>query len=211
METCQCLFFISSPRKPITSLPKTVLYKIKNNMTTYNGKSASFDNGKEVINKEPHMSKFVIEKLYRIHRERVLTVKPAVDTHVHVPEFMKCQKWKKLAGKRREELLAEQNHLLFQRISKVENSQSQLGKETEEHFKRVNHNALYLKKNKEENRIRSKVKIQKENEYVSKRIENAQPQLTGKEITDWYKPFEHFKDGRYFIFYKHIYSLVLVC
>jgi len=35
-------------------------------MTTYNGRSASYIPGKEVPNKEPGMSKYVVEKLYKV-------------------------------------------------------------------------------------------------------------------------------------------------
>ena len=37
-------------------------------MTTYNGRSANYVAGKEVPNKEPPMSKYVVEKLYKVNK-----------------------------------------------------------------------------------------------------------------------------------------------
>eukprot|EP01035_Chromulina_nebulosa_P027250 gene27250-35802_t len=48
-------------------------------MTTYNGRSANYVAGKEVPNKEPPMSKYVVEKLYKVHRERIYKIQPVVD------------------------------------------------------------------------------------------------------------------------------------
>ena len=57
-------------------------------MTTYGGRSAQYVPGRDVPNKEPPVSKFVVEKLYKVHRLRMKKIEPLVDCHVHVPDFL---------------------------------------------------------------------------------------------------------------------------
>eukprot|EP01038_Epipyxis_sp_PR26KG_P005066 gene5066-7070_t len=165
-------------------------------MTTYNGRSASYIPGKEVVNKEPPVSRYVVEKLYRVHRERVLKVEPTVDCHVHVPDFLKNQSWKKQAQKHKEDEIVRHNHEIFGRIARAEKSESGYAKENREHLKRIESKSRYMKKLREEGRLRQIIKIQKENEFVLKRIEKAKPEYTLKSIKDWYKHHEVFKAGR---------------
>jgi hypothetical protein len=60
-------------------------------MLTFEGKPSSFLPGKEVPNKEPPVSKFVVEKLYKVHRERLRDMQPVVDCHVEIPDFLTNQ------------------------------------------------------------------------------------------------------------------------
>ena len=57
-------------------------------MLTFDGKSASFVPGKENPNKEPAVSKFVVEKLYKVHRERIRDMEPVIETTMEIPDFM---------------------------------------------------------------------------------------------------------------------------
>jgi hypothetical protein len=66
-------------------------------MTTYNGRSAQYIPGKEVPNREPAVSKFVVEKLYEVHRKRLIKIEPVVDCHIYIPSFLTNQSWKKNA------------------------------------------------------------------------------------------------------------------
>ncbi|KAJ1411522.1 hypothetical protein B484DRAFT_182663, partial [Ochromonadaceae sp. CCMP2298] len=165
-------------------------------MTTYAGKSAQYVPGRDVPNKEPPVSKFVVEKLYRVHRLRMRKIEPLVDCHVVVPDFLTNTTWKKNAENARKAKIASQNLYMFHRISKVENEESQYKKETRTHVKRIEHKALYLKKLKVQDRQHKNYKIQRENEYILKRIEQAQPEYTKKKMDEWYNYHKLFKLGR---------------
>lgn len=165
-------------------------------MTTYSGRSANYIPGKEVVNKEPPVSKYVVEKLYRVHRERVLTCESTIDSHVKIPEFLTNQSWKKNAEKARLNNISKENQDIFDRISKVETNESLLTKTNRVHVKRVEAKLSYLKKLKEHGRLVNMIKIQKENEYLLKRLEKAKPQYTLKQCKEWYKHHELYKAGR---------------
>jgi len=165
-------------------------------MTTYNGRSAQYVPGREVPNKEPPVSRYVVEKLYRVHRERVLKVEPTIDSHVKIPDFLVNQTWKKNAEKQKKVVITKENQDIYGRIEKVENSQSTITKENQVHVKRVEAKLSYLRKLKEHGRLVNLVKIQKENELLLRRLEKAKPQYTLKKCKDWYKHHELYKAGR---------------
>ncbi len=165
-------------------------------MTTYNGRSASYVPGKEVPNKEPPVSKYVIEKLYRVHRERLQKSAPTIDSHVKIPDFLTNQTWKKNAERQRLIDIQRENQEMYGRISKVENEESEITKENKLHVKRVESKLSYLRKLKRHGRLVQLVKIQRENEHLLKRLEKAKPQYTLKKCKEWYKYHEHYKNGR---------------
>ncbi|KAJ1421685.1 hypothetical protein B484DRAFT_421138, partial [Ochromonadaceae sp. CCMP2298] len=165
-------------------------------MTTYAGRSAQYVPGRDVPNKEPPVSKFVVEKLYRVHRLRMAKIAPLVDCHVHIPDFLTNTTWKENAEKARQARIAAQNLYMFNRISKVENGESEYKKEAKAHVRRIDHKAAYLKKLKTQDRIHKNYKIERENEYILKRIEKAQPEYTKKKMDEWYNYHELFKAGR---------------
>lgn len=165
-------------------------------MTTYNGRSASYVPGKEVPNKEPPVSKYVIEKLYRVHRERLQRAAPTIDSHVKIPEFLTNQSWKKNAERQKLIDVQRENQEMYGRISKVENGESDITKENKMHVKRVEAKLTYLRKLKRHGRLVQLVKIQRENEHLLKRLEKAKPQYTLKKCKEWYKYHEHYKNGR---------------
>ena len=160
------------------------------------GRSAGYIPGKEVPNKEPPVSKFVVEKLYRVHRLRIQKIEPTIDSHVHIPDFLTNQSWKKNAEKQKAHRMALHNQEIYDRISKVENTDSQYTVEQKAHVRRIEIKAAYLKKLKEHGRLVQLLKIQKENEYLLRRIERARPEYTKKKCDDWYKHHELFKMGR---------------
>jgi hypothetical protein len=178
-------------------------------MTTYNGRSAQYIPGRDVPNKEPPVSKFVVEKLYRVHRMRMKKIEPLVDCHVHVPDFLTNTTWKKNAENARKAKIVSQNLYMFHRITKVENEESVYKKETKLHVKRMENKSGYLKKLKEQDRLHKAYKIQRENEYILKRIEKAQPEYTKKKLDEWYRHHELFKAGR-FERVTHTYSIHVV-
>jgi hypothetical protein len=165
-------------------------------MTTYGGRSASYIPGREVVNKEPPVSKYVVEKLYRVHRERVLKVEPTIDSHVKIPDFLTNQTWKKNAEKQKQVVIARENQDIYGRIAKVENGESLITKANRVHVKRVESKLSYLRKLKEHGRLVQMIKIQKENEHFLKRLEKANPQYTLKNCHEWYRHHERFKLGR---------------
>lgn len=124
------------------------------------------------------MNRFVIEKLYRVHRERMEKVEPLVDCHVFIPEFMKgSNTWKKNAADARQNKILAENAHMYGRIEKVEKTESLYIKEQRQHIRRMETKGLYLRRLKEIDREHRTMKIQKENEYLLKRIEKAQPSL----------------------------------
>eukprot|EP01031_Cornospumella_fuschlensis_P003323 gene3323-4129_t len=153
-------------------------------MTTYNGRSASYVAGKEVVNKEPPVSKYVVEKLYRVHRERLARVEPTIDSHVKIPEFLLNQTWKKNAERQKMIEVMRANRAIYDRLARVENEESSLAKENKLHIKRIESKLSYLNKLKEHGRLVNLVKIQKENEYLLRRIERAKPQYTLKKCKE---------------------------
>jgi len=166
-------------------------------MTTYGGRSAQYVPGRDCPNKEPPVSKFVVEKLYKVHRLRMQKIEPLVDSHVHIPDFLTNTTWKKNAEISRKAKIITQNLYMYHRITKVANQESNYKKETKLHVKRIDNKAAYLRKLKEQDRLHKAFKIQRENEYILKRIEKAQPEYTKKKMDDWYKHHELFKAGRY--------------
>lgn len=165
-------------------------------MITFDGKSASFVPGKEVPNKEPPVSKFVVEKLYKVHRERLRDMQPVVDCHVEIPDFLTNTSWKKITEEHRREVIRMHNETIYQRIAKVENSESAITTANRKHIKHVENELKLMKNLKEKGRVRNILKIQRENEDLLKRIERARPEYTRKAIKDWYRHHELFKKGR---------------
>jgi hypothetical protein len=166
-------------------------------MTEYNGRSASYVPGREVPNKEPPVSKYVIEKLYRVHRERLQKATPIIDSHVKIPEFLVNQTWKKNAERQKLIDIQKENQEMYGRISKLENCESLITTDNKAHVKRVENKLNYLRKLKRHGRLVQMVKIQRENEHLLKRLEKAKPQYTLKKCKEWYKYHEHYKTGRY--------------
>ena len=165
-------------------------------MLTFEGKAVSFVPGKEVPNKEPPVSKFVVEKLYKVHRERLRDMQPVVDCHVEIPDFLTNQSWKKITEEHRREVIRMHNEVIYQRIAKVENAESAITVANRKHIKHVENELKLMKNLKEKGRVRNILKIQRENEDLLQRIERARPEYTRKNISEWYKHHELFKKGR---------------
>ncbi len=165
-------------------------------MLTFDGKSASFVPGKEVTNKEPAVSKFVVEKLYQVHRERIANMEPVVECRVDIPDFLTNNSWKQITELHKKEVIRKENEVIYQRIAKVENLESSITKASREHKKRVETELVLMKNLKLKGRIRDFLKVQRENEDMLKRIERARPEYTLKGCREWYKHHELFKQGR---------------
>jgi len=165
-------------------------------MLTFDGKSASFIPGKENPNKEPAVSKFVVEKLYKVHRERVLNMEPVVESRIDIPDFLTDNSWKKITEQHRHEVIRRENEVIYQRIAKVENLESLITKASREHKYRVEKELVLMKNLKLKGRVRDFLKVQRENEDMLKRIERARPEYTLKGCKEWYKHHELFKQGR---------------
>lgn len=165
-------------------------------MTTYDGKGYNYVPGRDPPNKEPPVSKYVIEKLYRVHRERLQRVEPLVDHHVHIPEFMTNTKWKDNIKLHKAEILVRHNEEMAHRLQKVENATSEITKEIRFHQKNISEIQGHNRRLREQDRLRKILRIQKDNEHMLKRIERARPEYTLKSMKDWYKYHIHFKEGR---------------
>ncbi len=165
-------------------------------MTTYDGRAYSFQPGRDVVNKEPPVSKFVVEKLYKVHRERILHIQPLVDCHVHIPDFLTDQTWKEAANEHRKNVIAARNEVIYQRIAKRANEESGITKASREHMRRVTEIKGHTKRLKEAGRLRKVFLIQRENEMMMQRIQRVQPEYTLKSMKEWYKHHTLFKEGR---------------
>ena len=164
--------------------------------TSYDNKGYHEYYLREVVNKEPPVHRFVVEKLYRMHRKNVIHAEPRTDCHVIVPDFLKDVSWKKLGEMKRKKDIVKQNEEIFQRISKVEQEPSLLSKDIEDHIKRAADVRAQMKKLSEQGRLKNLLKIQKDNSIILERIEKARPSLTSKEFENWYKPHVMYKEHR---------------
>lgn len=88
------------------------------------------------------------------------------------------------------------NEAMFERLAKVENSESLLAREKRDHVKKVTEGAKIMKRLKESDRQRKLLRIQKENEYMHSRIERTRAEYTIEKCNEWYKHHELFKRGR---------------
>ena len=165
-------------------------------MTTFDGKPFSFVPGKEAPNREPPVSKHVVEKLYQVHRERVLKVEPLIDSHVHIPDFLTNTAWKLSAEEHRRNVIARDNEVIYKRIAKRAAETSNITKDAQDHIRRVNDIKYHTKRLKEAGRVRQVMVIQKENEMMLQRIDRARAEYTVKSIEEWYKHHTRFKEGR---------------
>lgn len=127
---------------------------------------------------------------------RMRKIEPLVDCHVEIPDFLTNTTWKKNAEIAKKNKIINQNLHMYHRITKVANEESAYKKETKLHVKRIESKAAYLRKLKEQDRLHKSYKIQRENEYILKRIEKAQPEYTKKKLDEWYRHHELFKAGR---------------
>lgn len=165
-------------------------------MTTYDGRASSYVPGKEVVNKEPPVSRYVVEKLYKIHRERVINIEPTIHSHVHIPDFLSDQSWKLLAAAHQQAVIARHNEEIYGRIAKRHAEESDITRASRLHISRCNEIKKHTKRLKEAGRLRKVMQIQRENELMMQRIERARPEYTLKSIKEWYKHHEFFKEGR---------------
>jgi len=165
-------------------------------MLTFDGKPASWVPGKETANKEPPTNKFVVEKLYKVHRQRINKMEPVVDCHVDIPDFLTNTSWKQITEQHRRDIITKQNEVIYKRIAKAENTESLITTENRVHIKRVEHELMLMKRLKQMGRIRDILKVQRENEDLLVRIERARPEYGKKGIKEWYRHHELFKEGR---------------
>ena len=166
--------------------------------TTFEGKPLSFDGMKHVVNKEPTLGsdKEVVEKMYRAHRERVLDQGTVLDTHVHIPEFMKNQTWRKVVKNRKDKILAVNNEHMYERLQKAQNKMSAYTADNIRHVELTGSMSKCMSNLRNATRLRKNVQIQRENEYLMVRLNKARPVSTAKDISDWYKHHVVFKEGR---------------
>lgn len=165
-------------------------------MLNFDGVPYSFMPGREVPNKEPPINKFVVEKLYRVHRKRMLKMVPVVDCHVHIPDFLNNQQWKEASERHHREMIAKENEIIYKRIAKAEKIESSLTREAREHTARVENELVLMKRLKKMGRIRDVLKTNRENEELLHRIQHARPAYGRKGIKEWYKHHEAFKKSR---------------
>lgn len=168
-------------------------------MLTFEGKSFNYYKNKEKDppNKEASPNRFLLEKLYRVHRQRVLYAKSAVDTYVEIPDFLKnASNAKEQAKEHQLNRIARENETIYKRIARAENAESQITKEANDHIKRVEHELILMERLKKMGRGRGIIKTNRENEDILMRIERARPAYSRKHMIEWYKHHELFKKGR---------------
>ena len=106
-------------------------------MTTFDGKGANYSPFKEPVNREPKVSNYIIEKMYKDHRSRLMNAEPVVDCHIVIPEFMSNQDWKKSQENEQRRLIALENAQLYNRISKLQTEETRFAKDSKHHIKMI--------------------------------------------------------------------------
>jgi hypothetical protein len=162
----------------------------------YDGYSSGYSAGKKVVNKEPLTSKFLVEKLYKYHRERILAIETVIDDQLVQPEFMVKQEWKKTAKRRQAHLIAIENEAFYQRLSTAETKSSSYTEENIKHVELTNHVKKHITRLNSNVRIRKLTQIQKENEFFLHRLQKARPQTDSKAVEQWYQAHIKFRQGR---------------
>jgi hypothetical protein len=119
-----------------------------------------------------------------------------LDTHVHIPDFMKNQTWRKVAKNRRDKVLAVDNEAFYLRLLKAENSISTIKKDAIKHLETVGGMAKHMHRLKELDRLRKNVQIKRENHFLMARLHKARPNTSAKAMQKWYKHHADFRDGR---------------
>ena len=168
-------------------------------MLTFEGKTFDYfkNKTKDPPNKEASPNRFLLEKLYRVHRRRVIGARPTIDSYVEVPDFFKnAQSAKEQAKEHQLGKIARENETIYKRIARAENAESLITKDTREHVKRVEHELVLMERLKRMGRARSVLRVNRENEDILLRIERARPEYSIKGMKEWYKHHELFKKGR---------------
>lgn len=142
------------------------------------------------------MAKYVVEKLYKVHRERLGKVKSLTDNRLEVMDFLTNKTWKKTAAYHQELRIMKHNEEMYERIAKVENGESIIAKEKREHVKKVSEGSKVMDRLKRGDRERKILLIQKENEHLHARLQKASAEYTMKKCNEWYKHHALFKKGR---------------
>ena len=168
-------------------------------IVTYDGKGVSFDNDRQVVNREPTMStKMVVERMYRSHRERLKHAGSVLDTHVHVPDFLKPenQAWRKTADDRRKKILTQNNEHFYKRLAVAEKQMSIYTVENIKHLEVLNAMKKHMGRLTLAARERKIVQIKRENDFNQDRLDNARPTTSNEGLTAWYQHHINFKEGR---------------
>lgn len=168
-------------------------------MLTFEGKPFNYykNKAKQPPNKESSPNRFLLEKLYRVHRVRVLDARPAVETHVHIPDFIKnALGAKEVAKEHQQQRVTKENETIYRRIARAENAESHITKDAREHVRRVEHELVLMERLKKMGRARGILRVNRENEDIMMRIEHARPEYSIKAMKEWYKYHELFKKGR---------------
>ena len=162
----------------------------------YDGKPSDYIAGKCATNKEPNVSKFLVEKLYRYHRERILKIETVVDDQLVIPVHIRKSGYKALTQRRHAHNIAIENEQFYQRLLKAEKKVSSITEDNIKHVKLVNNIKSHFTKLNDTVRVRKLTQIQKENEYFLHRLQKARPELSVTEVQAWYQGHVKFREGR---------------
>jgi len=168
-------------------------------MSNFDGRAPSYVPGKVPLNQEPlytAVGKKLLEKVYEVHRARVINAEAMVDDRLRVFDFLTDQSWKMLSKRHQELELMKHNEIIYGRISKVENQESTYTKERREHVKNIEHQSKHSKRLKEVGRVRAVLKIQRENEHMHSRIQKAKPYYSRERMRREYQHHELFKNAK---------------
>lgn len=143
-------------------------------------------------------TKMVVERMYRSHRERLKHADTVLDTHVHIPDFLKPenQAWRKTEDERRKKILTLNNEHFYKRLAVAENQMSIYTVDNIRHLEVLN----VMKKHRGrvilQARARKSIKIKQENDFNQGRLDNARPTTSNEGLMEWYKLHSNFKEGR---------------
>jgi hypothetical protein len=92
--------------------------------------------------------------------------------------------------------LMEENKIIYERIAKVEACDSKITQEAREHVRRVESVREYDRRIREDGRRRIENRIERENIFFQRRLENVKSTYSRKRFQDEYKYHILFKNGR---------------
>jgi len=170
-------------------------------MLTFDGKGLSTSASSRIRgppNKEPvFATPAVVERVYGNHRDRLLHhTETTLDTHVHIPDFLKNKTWRVQAKKRQQKILAINNEHSTRRLEEAGKRMSVYTADNIKHAEILHAMEKHLGRLTKLTREHKVQEIRKENKFVNKRIRETRPVTRNTELREWYQHHLNFKNNR---------------
>ena len=170
-------------------------------MLTFDGKGLSTSSHSRIrgpVNKEPvFATPAVVERIYANHRDRLLHhTESTIDTHVHIPDFLKNKTWRVQAKKRQQKVLALNNEHSTRRLEEAGKRMSVYTADNIKHTEILHAMEKHLGRLTKLTREHKVKEIRKENEFVNQRIRETRPVTRNEDLRAWYQHHHNFKQNR---------------